>query len=264
MSVKPLRTDLSCPSRPRKSMSASISTLMPSMGTSNSAALAALPEVRQPANEASSVSAAVAAASTPPRPGGASTVMKKRRVGATTGLPTVSCNPTSTRALAPRRQVERSFTVRLPSAGFSRTFRSISFMPSTSTSLSPRAMGCPPGLGMLQIHLQGCVDAVAELSRGHRHRQLDQLTAREVRGQRRVERVVDVAGEGQLLGVADDEPLDLAVRRARQGVGQAVELRRGEADPAPDRRMERVADGGLVQTGDGHEGQLSQARVQGQ
>jgi len=43
-------------------MSASISTLRPSIGTSNSAALAAIPEVRQPANEATSVSAAVAAA----------------------------------------------------------------------------------------------------------------------------------------------------------------------------------------------------------
>src|SRR5262245_745523 len=121
-------------------MSASISTLRPSMGTSKSAALAAIPEVRQPANAASIVSPAVAAASTPPSPAGASMVTKKRRVGGVAVLPSTSCVPISTRALTPRCQVERSFTVRLPSVGFSRTFRSSSFMPSTSTSFSPSAM----------------------------------------------------------------------------------------------------------------------------
>src|SRR5215510_4227334 len=121
-------------------MSASISTLKPSMGTSKRAALAAIPEVMQPAKAASIVSAAVAAASTPPRPAGASIVTKKRRVGGVAALPSTSCAPISTRALTPRCQVERSFTVRLPSAGFSRTFRSSSFMPSTSTSFSPSAM----------------------------------------------------------------------------------------------------------------------------
>src|SRR5215467_12086030 len=110
------------------------------MDTSKSAALAAIPEVMQPAKAASIVSAAVAAASTPPRPAGASIVTKKRRVGGVAALPSTSCVPTSTRALTPRCQVERSFTVRLPSAGFSRTFRSSSFMPSTSTSFSPSAM----------------------------------------------------------------------------------------------------------------------------
>src|SRR4029077_3829033 len=160
MSVKPLRTDLSCPSTARKSMSASISTLRASMGTLNSAALAAIPEVRQPASAASTDSAEVGAASTPPRPAGASIVTKKRRVGGVAAFPRISCAPISTRALTPRCQVERSLTVRFPRTGFSRTFRSSSFMPSTSTSFSPSAMGV--------LLVQGCVHAVAEIGRGHR------------------------------------------------------------------------------------------------
>src|SRR5260370_1976782 len=160
MSVKPLRTDLSCPSTPRKSMSASISTLRASMGTLNSAALAAIPEVRQPARAASTDSAAVGAASTPPRPAGASIVTKKRRVGGVAVFPRISCAPISTRALTPRCHVERSLTVRFPRAGFSRTLRSISFIPSTSTSVNPSAMGV--------LLASGCVHAVAEIGRGHR------------------------------------------------------------------------------------------------
>src|SRR5258705_5831664 len=154
MSLKPLRTDLSCPRSPRKSMSASMSMSMPAMGTSKSAALAAIPEVRQPASAAIRLSAAVGAASTPPRPAGASMVTKKRRVGATALCPATSWAPISTSALTPRCQLDRTFTVRLPRAGFSRTFLSSALMPSTSTSFSPRAM----------IILLFCVARVRECS----------------------------------------------------------------------------------------------------
>src|SRR5690349_4878814 len=125
-------------------MSASISTLRASSGTSNSAALAAMPEVRQPANAASILSPWLAAASTTPTPAGPSIVTKNRRVGGVAAFPSTSCAPISTRALTPRCQVERSLTVRFPRAGFSRTLRSISFMPSTSTSFNPSAIWCPP------------------------------------------------------------------------------------------------------------------------
>src|SRR5216683_5398384 len=268
MSVKPLRTDLSCPSTPRKSMSASISTLRASMGTLNSAALAAIPEVRQPARAASTDSAAVGAASTPPRPAGASIVTKKRRVGGVAAFPRISCAPISTRALTPRCQVERSLTVRFPRAGFSRTFRSSSFMPSTSTSFSPSAMGVllgiVGGLWAFEVELQGRVHPVAEIGRGHRQGQLDQLPVREMPGQRGVERVVDLAVDGELLGVADDEPLQLPVGGARRGIGEAVELRRGEADLPPEGRVEGVADGGPVEPGGRHERELPQAGTEGQ
>src|ERR1700730_6101985 len=265
MSVKPLRTDLSCPRTPRKSMSASISTLRAAMGTLKSAALAAIPEVRQPARAASTDSAAVGAASTPPRPAGASIVTKKRRVGGVAAFPWISCAPISTRALTPRCQVERSLTVRFPSAGLSRTLRSSSFMPSTSTSFSPRAMGISSlGLRAFEVELQGRVHAIAEIGRRDGQGQLDQLPVREMHGERGVERVVDLAGAGELLGVADDQALQLAVGGARRGLGEPVELRRGEADLAAEGRVEGVADGGQVQPGGGHERELPQAGIEGQ
>src|SRR3990172_156175 len=81
MSVKPLRTDLSWPSRPRRSMSASMSTSMPSSGTPNSAALLAIPDVTQPASAATSASAAVGAAAAPPPGGGGGGLGEERGGG---------------------------------------------------------------------------------------------------------------------------------------------------------------------------------------
>src|SRR5258705_13109171 len=231
MSLKPLRTDLSCPRSPRKSMSASMSMAMPAIGTSKSAALAAMPEVRHPASAATRLSAAVGPASTPPRPAGASMATKNRRVGGAAGLPRTSWAPISMRALTPRFQVERSLTVRFPSAGFSRIFRSISFMPSTSTSFSPSAMVSSLGLRAVQLELERRVQAVAGVGGGHRQGQLDQLAGRELRGHRRVERVVHLAGDGQLLGVANDQPFHLAVGGAPPRGGGSGGPRRGAAHP---------------------------------
>jgi hypothetical protein len=110
------------------------------MGTSKSAAFAAMPDVTQPASAISSVSIGAGPLSTPPRPGGASVMRVKRRVRGVTALPATSCVPTSTSAFVPRCHVERSLTVRLASAGFSRICRSSARIASTFTSLIWSAM----------------------------------------------------------------------------------------------------------------------------
>src|SRR6266404_4582317 len=56
MSVAPLRTDLSCPSRPRASTSASRSMSIASIGTPNICAFVAIPAVTQPASAERSTS----------------------------------------------------------------------------------------------------------------------------------------------------------------------------------------------------------------
>src|SRR5262245_57972206 len=135
MSLMPFRTDLSCPSMPRTSTSASMSMPIASRGTSKSAALVAMPLVTQPARAARRSSGGKGAESTPPSGAGSSLVITKRRVRGMMLPPTAWMGPTVTTAFVPRSQVEWTFTVILPMAGFSRTIVSRCLTPSRFTSL---------------------------------------------------------------------------------------------------------------------------------
>jgi len=55
---------------------------------------------------------------------------------------------------------------------------------------------------MFEVELQRRVHAIGEVGRGHGQGQLDQLLGWQARGQRIVERVVDLAGDGELSGVS--------------------------------------------------------------
>src|SRR5262245_17708103 len=144
MSVIPLRTDLSWPRNPRASRCASMAIWIPSMGTSKSAALVAVPLVTQPARAARSTSGGNGAPSTPPRSSGSSSMMVNRRGGAAMLFPPAYHSPTVTWVLVPRCQVDVALITTLPSAGFSRISWSVPLRASRLTSLRPSDMTRPP------------------------------------------------------------------------------------------------------------------------
>src|SRR6267378_5974895 len=141
MSVTPLRTDLSCPRKPRASTSASRSMSIASIGTPNICAFVAIPAVTQPASAERSTSTGFGAPSTPPSSGGSSTMTVKRRGAGDMLLPPAVHALTDTWLLAPRCQLDFALNWHLPSAGFSRTSLSTAMIPSRLTSLSRSDMG---------------------------------------------------------------------------------------------------------------------------
>src|SRR5438445_6851143 len=141
MSVTPLRTDLSWPSKPRASTSASRSMSIASIGTPNICAFVAIPAVTQPASAESSTSTGFGAPSTPPSSGGSSTMTVNRRGAGDMLLPPAVHALIDTWLLVPRCQLDFALNWHLPSAGVSRTSLSTAMMPSRLTSFSRSAMG---------------------------------------------------------------------------------------------------------------------------
>ena len=89
----------------------------------------------------------------------------------------------------------------------------------------------PPTRLMLQFNVERVVDAVGEVRRCHRDRQLHQFTVREVLLQLTVERLVDLDLGRELFGVADDQPFQVAIRGVGVILRKAIDLRLREADP---------------------------------
>src|SRR5438876_2917759 len=141
MSVTPLRTDWSCPRKPRASTSASRSMSIASIGTPNICAFVAIPAVTQPASAESSTSTGFGAPSTPPSSDGSSTMIVKRRGAGDMLLPPAVHALIDTWLLVPRCQLDFALNWHLPSAGFSRTRLSTAMMPSRLTSFSRSDMG---------------------------------------------------------------------------------------------------------------------------
>ena len=90
---------------------------------------------------------------------------------------------------------------------------------------------------MFQVGFQRVVDAVGEVGGGHRHGELHELPFRKVLPELGVEGLVRVHLGGELLGVAEDQPLQLAVRGVGGIVGEAVDLVLRESDPLTEGRV---------------------------